>query len=351
MRNPFIVFGIGVIIILAILCICGYVLFFTGASSHIFPSPEASNDQGYSFAKENNIIGSIDGMLSNYQVEFIVHRGDGVDSGKNVYLSGNSLSWPDDIQFMDSNGTSLSYWIESYDADTAVIWVNIDHIPAYPGSALIKINYGKKGDASASNGYSTFILFDDFNGTTLSSIWGVPINCTASVSDGVLHLTNVTCLGRLSTVKDYDFNNTCVVARCRINTSDNSDHLMIYTESDGAGNQMQATIRGSNENDCYIYDQNGRFVAGPVPFETLESYTNVWHQISLSKSSDNYTATFLNEETGLYRELSGISPYNAEAPLTIGGHGAATMPSKVDFDWVFIRNYVPNEPTYGAWSS
>jgi hypothetical protein len=117
----------------------------------------------YSNMKTQTLHGSPDGTLTDYQVKFIIHRGAGKDNGQDVYLNGRSQSWPDDIRFANGKGDVLSYWTESYDSNSAIVWVNVDSIPGSPGTALIKLYYGKPGDESASNGDGTFILFDDFN--------------------------------------------------------------------------------------------------------------------------------------------------------------------------------------------
>lgn len=95
-------------------------------------------------------VNNIGSNLSDYQV--IV----------NVTYDADMQSDFDDIRFTASDGvTSLSYWMDSYIADTsAVFWVNVTSAPA--GDSTIYMYYGNSGVSSTSNGTNTFIFFDDF---------------------------------------------------------------------------------------------------------------------------------------------------------------------------------------------
>ena len=88
---------------------------------------------------------------TDYQVRVVVHRGSGADSRENVYLNNRSLSWPNDIRFTGLDGTtSLDYWLESSDSNTAVFWVEVKEDLSAMGTTIF-IYYGKLGASSASN--------------------------------------------------------------------------------------------------------------------------------------------------------------------------------------------------------
>jgi hypothetical protein len=56
------------------------------------------------------------------------------------------------------------------------VWVEVDSIPANPGTANIYIYYGNPGATSASSGDNTFLLFDHFNGSSLDTTkWNVVV--------------------------------------------------------------------------------------------------------------------------------------------------------------------------------
>jgi hypothetical protein len=101
------------------------------------PSAPAEDMTGYAHLKSHELIGSRDGPLANYPVRLSVHRGSGEDVGENVYLGGQSLRWPDDLRFTDAGGNPLSFWVESANNTTALIWVKVAQLPAYPGRPTI----------------------------------------------------------------------------------------------------------------------------------------------------------------------------------------------------------------------
>ncbi|MFH1422677.1 MAG: DUF2341 domain-containing protein [Planctomycetota bacterium] len=76
-----------------------------------------------------------------------------------------------DIRFGSSEEVQ-PFWVESYTASiSADVWVNVDSIPA-SGSATIYIYYGNPAASSASDGPSTFDLFDHFDdGVVDATIW------------------------------------------------------------------------------------------------------------------------------------------------------------------------------------
>ena len=76
-----------------------------------------------------------------------------------------------DIRFSDSSNNDLDYWIEEWNnAGTSIIWVKV---PA-SGTSTIYMKYGNPLAISESNGANVFMLFDDFEGTSLdTSLWNI----------------------------------------------------------------------------------------------------------------------------------------------------------------------------------
>ena len=127
---------------------------------------------GYVYRKKVTINGSVTGIQTNYQMKLTVNKGMGVSSGDNVYLENHASSWtgttPRDIRFTTADGsTLLDYWIESSDANNAVVWIEFDSIRTTYTDFYIY--YGKSGDAITSNGDDTFPdLFDHFDRSDLN---------------------------------------------------------------------------------------------------------------------------------------------------------------------------------------
>jgi hypothetical protein len=111
---------------------------------------------GYDYRKEI-IISSSAGAGTDYQIELEI----GSSSGGDLNLSGNALSYPNDIRFTDDDKvTELDYYISNFSLDPVVCWVKIaDNLTS--SNASIYCYYGKENDSSGSNGSDTFIFFDD----------------------------------------------------------------------------------------------------------------------------------------------------------------------------------------------
>ncbi|HIP25456.1 MAG TPA: DUF2341 domain-containing protein [Archaeoglobus profundus] len=73
-----------------------------------------------------------------------------------------------DIRFVDTYGNELSYWIEEWNyGSSAKIWVNVSIIPKYK-NITIYMYYGNSSAESKSDGFRTFIFFDDFDDGDIS---------------------------------------------------------------------------------------------------------------------------------------------------------------------------------------
>jgi gliding motility-associated-like protein len=116
---------------------------------------------------------------TDYQVKIIVNTQALISAGK---MNPNG----DDLRFTDANCNNLHYWIDSnINTTTTVIWVKVNSVAA-SGNTTIQMYYGNYCATPAQNGDSTFILFDDFNGSSInSSKWSTaqvtPANCTVNV--------------------------------------------------------------------------------------------------------------------------------------------------------------------------
>ncbi len=151
---------------------------------------------GWNLRKSHTLTGSVAGAQTDYQVGIKVYYGSGIDGtetiggatfGK-VYCDSKCRVDFGDIRFTESDETSLlNYWIEEQvDSDYAIIWVEVDSIPASPGTTDIYIYYGNVGASTTSNGDNTFLIFNDCATTTgwsVQTITGSPAWGTA-IMDG-----------------------------------------------------------------------------------------------------------------------------------------------------------------------
>ena len=127
-------------------------------------------------------------VYTNFQVKVTVNTQALISAGK-MNING------DDIRFTDASCSKLNYWIDSnINTSSTVIWVKLNSIPS-SGSTTINMYYGNLCATASQNGDSTFILFDDFLGSTLNtSKWAAfkqtAINGTLSISGGMATFNN-----------------------------------------------------------------------------------------------------------------------------------------------------------------
>lgn len=119
---------------------------------------------GWSYRKRHTINGTTAGAQTNYPVRINVHRESGSDSDNHVYVGLNCRADYGDIRFTKADGvTELDYWMSSYfPNEQRNFYVEIDSIPASPGTVDIYVYYGKGDATSTSDGDETFTFFDDF---------------------------------------------------------------------------------------------------------------------------------------------------------------------------------------------
>jgi hypothetical protein len=118
-----------------------------------------------------------DGAQTNYQMKRILLFAGTSCNITHLGLDSKCQADFDDVRFTTDNGTTLlDYWIESKtDGNNAVVWVEVDVIPAHPNDGTVYVYYGNAGAAAVSSGANTFLFFDDFergvNGDTIGGSW------------------------------------------------------------------------------------------------------------------------------------------------------------------------------------
>ncbi len=126
---------------------------------------------GWSNRKEKTITGTSAGEQTNYQMKLKVYKSSGTDTPGTVYLQGNARDDFGDLRFTKPDGvTLLDYWVETYTSGvSATVWVDVDSIPASPGTTSIYVYYGNPSATSTSSGPNTFTFFDHFD--SISGTW------------------------------------------------------------------------------------------------------------------------------------------------------------------------------------
>jgi|GEM_PF-6922037 len=98
---------------------------------------------------------------TNYQVGFTLFNSAGNSIGNEIYLNGHAQPDFDDIRFTEADGTTLlAYWLEEYNTGvSASVWVNFSDIST--SGTDFYIYYGNQNAYSVSDGFDTFVIFND----------------------------------------------------------------------------------------------------------------------------------------------------------------------------------------------
>jgi hypothetical protein len=232
-----------------------------------------------------------------------------------------------DLRFADSEYDPMYHWIES--TSPAVVWVKVPTLPT--GDSTIYMYYGGEGDASyVSSGENTFVFFDDFTNTALNTEkWSIVDGATVSVSDGICDIQATSGSGVIMGIRSIDtFGvNTAIRTRYKLGPAYS---LFGYTNVGSGG-----------WNGAY---NMWRYDAG-VP--TLYSYSSSVTGESDPGNSDYYIWDLIrNGTTSLFSRRDGAEEMISNSVNTDVGHVTFTPYSigHVYADWVFVRDYVSNEP-------
>ncbi len=308
----------------------------------------SSWQSGFGYRKSMTIQGSADGAQTNYQLKLTINKGTGADSGSTVYLNNHALSWagtvPNDIFFTASDGvTALDYWIESSDANTATVWVEFNSIPVSPSTANFYIYYGKTSAASASNGANTFILFDDFDGSSLNtSIWNSSQGSVV-VSGGKVTLTGPESYNYAAIVAgSYNYQYGSFRFKGTITQSQYYSYLLwgcCTASGYGRAGWTRVASTAKLYADTWIDGVNTSADLGNVGVGTEYVYdiqrTSSWTKYYRNTTLDATHVTI---------------PYAGYPEFVIYGDASGNN-DIFELQWAMLRKLTANEPTFGTWGS
>lgn len=310
---------------------------------------------GYSYRVPITITGTADGAQTYYPVKLTIVQGSGTNSGSTIYLNSHALAWPSDIRFTKSDGSSLlDFWREESDATDGTWWVEVDDIPANPNTVVVYVYYGKTSDSDASNGTTTFLLFDHFT-TFDETVWTHGSNPHPSIIDSTwIQFTSNGTSGQNTYANqiDTDFltaGQTVSIEYLLSAVDINSDGVggftsgaypLLYNSSDAVKAGL-LYYKDSGNYDRYVF-KNGT--------GTSQSGTNR----GLDDGFDLRVAWYISSTTQWHRvtgdytysdEFSGTSGLGSEALYIRLGAPAWQYINDIRIDWLFVRKCTANEPT------
>lgn len=310
----------------------------------------------WQYRKSHTITGTADGAQTDYQIGIKVYYGSGTDGteavsgatfGK-VYCDSKCKTDFGDIRFTQSDGsTELSYWIETSTASTsALIWVEVNSIPASPDTTTIYMYYGKSTATTTSSISSTFVFGDDAFASGWEKLYG---SVDWSVSGGVLQIagdsitsdTTVANSGYPDGAADIRF-----ITRTRYLAGGSYHNSKWGFESNSAHPPSLACgyeLASGAKNLKYVgHDGTTEYWGslGSITFN-INTWYNCWFTYVVSSKLikgywdytliNNYTfPTALTAPTYVCFEVFGVTQ---------------------EWDYVAVGKFTTNEPTHTSWGS
>jgi hypothetical protein len=277
-----------------------------------------------------------------------------------VDCEGHAAADFDDLRFTTSDGTTLcSYWIESVTGSTpdrvATVWIEVPTIAAHPDDTTIYMYYGHADAAAASDGATTFIVFDDFergsNGDTVGGSWTEDVAHVHISTDQ--DMGNVAGYFGTRAMKLVGNTSTQPRASIPVTASNNiainyryyKEDLMglVMQHGDGSG-AYDASVWFSPAEDVQVWDG-----AGWVD-STVNCFKDVWGNIDIHKF--NWTnGTMDITVAGATATGRDITYSSAGDDNVVRFYGDTTTDRDVWIDNFFVHNYTTNAPTWGSFGA
>jgi len=308
---------------------------------------------GWEFRKYHLIEGSI-GAGCNYQVRIVVNYGVGTDSDNEIFCNGYSRTDFGDIRFTDNDGfTELDYWMEtSFDSDNATFWVEVSDYLDYDQS--IYTYFGNPDATNTSDGFSTFIFFDDFENNDFSR-WNTTENAWSIQSSVVKHGSYAARGNAQSS------NRGCRTVLDSLITTDVMFHSWVRVESTFNYKYPLIAYEGLYNpiDDAeglayigYIHEDDWATFNGSAQYYELDTVsTNTWYEYEVGVDFANgLYRPFIDGTAKSAQSLDIENGVSLSQILTVAMVTCAVAGDHDQWqDDFYIRKYVHSEPTHGTW--
>jgi uncharacterized GH25 family protein len=257
-----------------------------------------------------------------------------------------------DIRFTDTNGVFLSYWIEEWSSNHAVIWVRVPNIPS--GLKTIYMYYGNPSATTESNGAATFDFFDDFDTDTSSNyvlweswvgspsfIWDtVNSELRTDTSNADFFLTTTISLSSnfIVEIKAYTQDNDAIGALIRTNGGVYYVATLRVTDYDGAGSGGSSETLIRYDGVPSYYWQATRL----LDFGDVINPSN-WQIGGIAYDGEKLYAYYDHQKQLTSYSVGSISVHS------VGLSTQANSPP-AHYDWILVRKYAPQEPNVSVGS-
>lgn len=332
------------------------------------PEEEAIWLAGWSFRKLHEADGTTDGAQTDFQMEITVHKGVGVDAGKDIYCNNHCEDDFKDIRFTKSDRvTVLPQWRKSFvSGDEAHFWLPVDDIPADPDSGTIYIYYGNSGASLYSDFDDTFIFGTPFDNAVLDAVRWPTVDGNPIYSiDTINHYLEITDM-------DWEWNNSkgfhgkTIAFPSQYIIEDAYSSSGVYTSWHTTNNNEQGHLNFNIHHEAWTWGDLG--VAFWYVSDAWQGNKNVEDRAGVGGNSDYYKAgrgvgqPYVNyiriwklagdihvEEDTAER----VSEANAETPdrVCLGIGSGQFIFNHIRFGAFKVRKYADPEPTHGLWGA
>ena len=339
------------------------IILFLVCSFMLFPAYNLVTDHPFFFAKGDSsnawwntdwqyrichVIWGAFGAGIGYQIRIVVINGSGADGGGTVYVDNQARSDFGDVRFVANDGsTVLSYWAESvFDGENATFWVKVsDDLSA--SYVTIWMYYGNPAATSQSNGTDTFVVFDDFEGSTIdNSTWTVTGEVTTS---NVYAFTGTQCMEQGPGISQICLtsmpvtSNFAVGAWFRDTPSVNGIEAGLVVQSQDCKEFVGYDSSRPFDLDTAHYFSRVDFYAGTYWSISDINRTAAFHHMEIEYADRAYM--FIDGVMQTYKGTVGV-------PIYIGlGSNWADASGNAFWDSVYIRKCVNPEPVQGSWDA
>jgi PKD repeat protein len=277
---------------------------------------------------------------TNYQVKMILDNRTGYSATTLFYTNGTTRPDWADVAWTDTSNNLLGFWKENR-TDTvtnSTWWVNISSI-ANDNTTKIRLYYGNASEqTSYADGYNTFVLFDDFSGSSINtSQWTTNKNVTVSNSEVVISGGTGSSEINTAYIKSFStYTNYKTKFRVMANQDTNGYSWAGFAyfndptrDGTGAYYDVSAPLFVTRNNDVDTYNTNG------ISYNT---YTAV--QIKVNASKVDY---YINDATTPSRTHTTNVPDIGMYSIFYGYNVGGTLRT-ITVDWVFVAKYQAIEP-------
>jgi hypothetical protein len=263
--------------------------------------------------------------------------------GNNIALNQHCRTDFGDVRFTASDGsTLLSYWIQNETASgTAIFWVkDTDNLNS--ASSTIYIYYGNSGVTTTSNGYNTFLFFDDFPGTSINSTnWNTTNKGNMTVSNSNLIVGSTTgTRGYITATKEFGLNTSWAVRAVWSQSLVDDIWFCMVTNASSSNSNMGVSGDTPANHVYFQTEANGAYIATT---DTVYSPTS-YQVYSLIRQSGH--VNFYESGTLIDSLTSDVPTTNLGAEFIQGD-----VSGRVLVDWVFARKLVSTEPSVSSFGS